>query len=201
MMVTDHKSVTWEGDPAALLALLYQSGRRCRYGQPGDLLWVRETFYAWGCWEVRHNAKKGRDEWHFVDITLETGRAYRYAADGDGLIPMPGRRRVAGGTPGWWKRPAIFMPRAASRILLEITSVRVERLQDISIEDAKAEGAWGPDKSIVGKVEKYFGIDVFAVNPIKAYQMLWETINSPDSWNANPWVWVVAFKVLKGGAS
>ena len=84
--------------------------------------------------------------------------------------------------------------RWASRITLEITSVRVERLQEISIEDAKAEGAWGPDDSIVQKVADYFGTDIFSANPRKAFQMLWESINGPDSWAANPWVWAIEFR-------
>ena len=86
------------------------------------------------------------------------------------------------------------MPRRASRITLEITSVRVERLQEISIEDAKAEGAWGPDDSIAQKVADYFGTDIFSANPRKAFQMLWESINGPDSWAANPWVWAIEFR-------
>lgn len=97
---------------------------------------------------------------------------------------------------GPWK-PGIHMFRHDSRLTLEITGVRVERLQDISIQDAKAEGAWGPDDSIVDKVATYFGIDVLAANPRLAFQMLWESINGPDSWQANPWVWAIDFKRLE----
>jgi hypothetical protein len=110
---------------------------RCPHGQPGDQLWVRETFFAFGRWETRFSAEKGRDEWHFVDMTLESGQRYLFEA------PEGWRRkqRAAGGaTPSWWRRPALFMPRAASRITLEITEVRVQRLQEISEADAVAEG-------------------------------------------------------------
>lgn len=165
----------------------------CPYGQPGDQLWVRETIYAWGRWETRYSPKKGRDEWHFVDMTLECGKAYEYPATGGQPQPMGGKRQRGGTTPAWWKRPTIHMPRRASRITLEITSVRVERLQEISIEDAKSEGAW-PDVSVVGDCADYFSIDVLAVNPRRAFQMLWERINGTESWAANPWVWVVEFK-------
>ena len=136
----------------------------CPYGKPGDRLWVRETF---GHFERNENFKPGCEVF--------------YRADGNCLELEP------------W-RPSIHMPRWASRITLEITSVRVERLQEISIEDAKAEGAWGPDDSIVQKVADYFGTDIFSANPRKAFQMLWESINGPDSWAANPWVWAIEFR-------
>jgi len=108
----------------------------CPYGKPGDQIWVKETFFAYGLWEKRFSAEKGRDEWHFVDMTAARDRAYQYAASNPDL-PLAKRR---GPTPGWWKRPAIFMPRSASRILLEVVSVRVELLNDISEADAQAEG-------------------------------------------------------------
>lgn len=160
---------------------------RCPLGQPRDRLWVRETFYAWGRWETRLSAKKGRDEWHFVDLT-ETSR-YRYAADGDGLIPMPGRREAAGVIPGWWKRPSIFMPHQASRIALEISGVRVQRLQDISTEDALAEGVnVHPDHHPKPATSIY--------SPVQAFRDLWESINGSDSWDENPWVWAINFAVI-----
>ena len=120
-----------------------------------------------------------RETWHDASSSLHSCALYR--ADGIDLH--------------WDKwTPSIHMPRWASRITLEITSVRVERLQEISIEDAKAEGAWGPDDSIVQKVADYFGTDIFSANPRKAFQMLWESINGPDSWAANPWVWAIEFR-------
>ena len=158
------------------------------YGGPSDQLWVKETFFAFGRWETRFSAKKGRDEWHFVDMTLECGHAYLYAADQEGPPASIQERRHSGVTPGWWKRPAIFMPRAASRITLEITGVRVERLQDISEADAMAEGSppgfWEYDNGEGTETAK------------ESYQCLWESINGPGSWDTNPWVWVVEFKVM-----
>ena len=116
---------------------------------------------------------------------------------GDAYVPDIHFRATDPDAPvlGRW-HPSIHMRRIDSRITLEITEVRVERLQDITIEDAKAEGAWGPDDSIVDKVAKHFGIDVFSANPCKAFQMLWEQINGQGSWAENPWVWVVDFKGL-----
>lgn len=184
-MVTDHVIKPWDGDAAALLGLLTKTGKACPYGQPGDRLWVRETFYAWGRWKTRYSPKKGRDEWHFVDMTLECGKAYEYPATGGQPQPMGGKRQRGGTTPTWWKRPTIHMPRAASRITLEITSVRVERLQEISEADAIAEGVQNSLHLPGGR----FANENFA--------HLWWTINGDGSWEANPWVWVVEFKRME----
>lgn len=80
--------------------------------------------------------------------------------------------------------PSIHMPRWASRINLEITGVRVERLQEISVSDAIAEGY---DGSIQSPVDP----------SIKWYSDLWESINGSGSWDTNPWVWVVNFRRIK----
>ena len=173
---------------------------RCPYGATGDRLWVRETFFAWGRWETRFNTKKGRDEWHFVDMTLESGRVFVHAADGMPAGYVAPHRGGVGC--GWWKRPAIFMPRAASRITLEITEVRVERLQDISEADALVEGiAYGPTCDEEGRGGGYHwnrtheDEDVYPT-AVQAYRQLWMGINGADSWDANPWVWVVSFRRL-----
>lgn len=174
--------------------------RCCPYGVPGDLLWVRETFFAFGRWVTRFNAKKGRDEWCFVDMTLETGRAYLF----DPPDGWKRHQRAAGGaTPSWWKRPSIFMPRVAARIVLEVTAVRVERLQDISEADSIAEGV-EPIVSANGGCRRWMHYAVpnegyssawkFAFN---SYASLWETINGPGSWDANPLVWVVEFRRVR----
>ena len=99
------------------------------------------------------------------------------------------------GQPGdWlWVKSSRFMPKAAARIILEITNVRVERLQDISEADALAEGTPG------AWVE---GDDAYYPNPNKGingffFKKLWESINGPGSWEANPWVWVVEFIKIK----
>lgn len=119
--------------------------------------------------------------------------AYRYAADSDELPHMLGRRD-AGTTPNWWKRPSIHMPRRASRIALENTQVRVERLQDISEADAQAEGV----------VTWRDGLEQIHVSmmssAVECYARLWESINGAGSWEANPWVWVVEFKPVAAGA-
>jgi hypothetical protein len=131
----------------------------CPYGQPGDRLWVRET---WG------------------EFRREPGRPI-YRADDP----------LALGSSNPWK-PSIHMPRCYSRITLEITGVRVERLQDISEADAKAEGA--PCVDEVSGHEVLFPQHSKAGTYRLGYRALWEQINGPGSWDANPWVWVVCFK-------
>jgi len=151
---------------------------QCPYGQPGDRLVVRETFFAYGRWETRYSAKKGRDEWHFIDMTVECDRAYQYAAENPDVPLAKGRGGVL---PGWCKRPAIHMPHRSARILLEIVGVRVERLNDCSDADAIAEGINRTNTSIAGYAKE-------------RYRRLWESINGAGSWDTNPWVWVVEFK-------
>ncbi|GGX33342.1 hypothetical protein GCM10007242_45630 [Pigmentiphaga litoralis] len=158
----------------------------CPYGEPGDRLRVRETFFAYGRWETRHNETKHRDEWRFVDMTIACGRAYHYAADGADLA-LSTRQ---GGAAGWHKRSALFMPRAASRIVLDVVSVRVERLNDCSEQDAMAEGI-GLDAEGIGMRAAADGEEAPAIS---AYRSVWESINGTGSWSANPWVWVVEFK-------
>lgn len=137
----------------------------CPYGQRGDRLWVRESFAHM----YRDNAQPEK----------RAPEDVAYMADN--LTPDPY-------VYGSWK-PSIHMPRWASRITLEITSVRVERLQDISADDARAEGC--PDRHIPGAEQA--SVDLLAK---LWYHDLWEQINGPDSWAANPWVWAIEFRRL-----
>jgi hypothetical protein len=104
------------------------------------------------------------------------GGGFIYRADYGNLTP------ISDGVGGPWK-PSIHMPRVASRITLEIVSVRVERLQDISEADAMAEG-----------VECCSGWIGHAGEPRRIFCDLWKSINGPESWAANPWVWVIEFR-------
>ena len=137
----------------------------CPYGQPGDRLWVRESL-------------------RFVRVGENYHEHAVYAADGVRVPRCPDLLpQFCDGMAFGLARsvPSIHMPRWASRITLEITGVRVERLQDISAADAWAEGiAYSPD-----------------VDPVHAYRELWEQINGPGSWDANPFVWVVEFRRAK----
>ena len=182
--------IEWEGVPCCGTGVWevpeYCADVPCPYGKPGDRLLVKETFFAYGRWETRFSAKKGRDEWHFIDMTEECGFSYLYAADNPDRTLAKGRGTLL---PGWHRRPAIFMPRRAIRIFLEVVSVRVERLQDISEADAIAEGATGGHGSIPGYL--------YAATPHEHYRHIWESINGAGSWDKNPWVWVVEFKRIE----
>ncbi len=149
------------------------SEQRCPYGQPGDRLWVRE---AW-------RALRRFDSMPPLDIEWRSMVAYE--AD----TPTGDYRQAPHGRMGKL-RPPIHMPRWASRITLEITGVRVERLQNISEADARAEGA--PELLSVdgGYLEHPMGCYR------DGFQHLWTSINGPGSWDTNPWVWVVEFRRL-----
>jgi len=148
-----------------------ECGLACPYGQPGDRLWVKETHW--------------RDD---EDVAI------LYAADPNDFEIVQ-RNKIDTGSPRYNWKPSIHMPRVASRITLEIVSVRVERLQDISEADAKAEGC---DQTGVGTGRFDANGNEQEVGSYSAsYYELWQSINGPGSWSANPRVWVVEFKVVK----
>jgi hypothetical protein len=147
-----------------------------RYAEPGDRLWVRETF---ALWDGGQHARRGRQGVSFrADCLTRSG-----AEDGDSA-----RARHDFGVK--W-RPSIFMPRWASRLTLEVTSVRVERLHEISEEDACAEGMM-PEKTRAGG--GWRGA-VRLETAREAFKRGWDSINGKRAaWASNPWCWVVGFQ-------
>lgn len=153
---------------------------RCPYGKRGDRLWVREAwaesdmadgtpviaYRAGGCIAI------GKNDPHGPDYLI---RAYTFNEDVH--------------AEAW--RPSIHMPRSASRITLEVTGVRVERLQDISEADAIAEGI----QELIDAGVDHDG------TPRDTFRKLWESINGPGSWESDTWVWVVEFRRVEGGAA
>lgn len=156
----------WDGNVGAPL--------KHRFGQPGDRLWVRETWARVPSTAYRHSTGVQQSE----DPT----------SDGMAAVYRAGWERSS---PGCW-RPSIHMPRWASRITLEVTSVRVERLQDITEADAIAEGLTRDGDGWRGAPE----LPWFA-SPIAAFRSLWESINGGGSWDENPFVWVVEFRRIE----
>lgn len=158
---------------------------RCPYGQPGDRLWVREAF-----------AIENTYDYHGDHSIPGDGRPIQKRDnDPDGGYWLIPHYRATDGEPHivsddheedddrtrW--RPSIHMPRWASRITLEIVSVGVERVQDISDADAFAEGI----QHVVNQGQHDDG------TARGAYRALWESINGERSWSVNPWVWVIEF--------
>lgn len=146
---------------------------QCPFGKTGDRIYVRETWRTLQKWD-NMAPRNLPDDIDKID----------YAAEGYSRNPLW----------AWGKsRPSIHMPRWASRILLEVVSVRVERLQDISEEDAKAEGV----EAICDTCNedcRPFGCGTCRPRFKHSFADLWETINGPGSWDANPWVWVIDVK-------
>lgn len=151
---------------------------RCPYGQPGNRLWVRETWQAFFDDEIASDRPRGPQHTMGIPARPDRKSFVFYRADGEVTDhPEHGKAR--------WM-PSIFLPRKYSRITLEITGVRVERLQDISTEDCIAEGITTTLR------------DHDAVCDLRdQFRELWQSINGPDSWDANPWVWVVEFKAVQ----
>lgn len=129
----------------------------CPYGQPGDRLWVRETFAVYGDKKM-----------HVI----------HYRADHPHHV----------GQKGMGYKPSIHMPRWVCRILLEITAVHVERLQDIREEQSRAEGYPAVREAETGGSD----LDTWLW-----FRSLWKSSNGAESWAANPWVWVIEFKQVE----
>lgn len=140
---------------------------KCPYGQVGDIIWVRET------WQHSLNPNE-----------------FAYRADCDNPLYLSKK----------WN-PSIFMPKKACRFFLKITDIRVERLQDISGTDAIKEGcvSYGPFGEFKGSPHPSGGVKKFRAysNPIDAYKCIWTSINGEESWNYNPWVWVISFERIE----
>ena len=141
---------------------------KCPYGQPRDRLWVRETIM------------KSKNKREHLGV---------YAADDSSILTSKFNLGTGETEVDWVchfkknKISAIFMPRWASRIILEITNIRVERLQEITLKDAIAEG-----------IKAEFVYDPEPEDDNAAFKYLWNSINKTYPWLSNPWVWVISFK-------
>ena len=164
----------------------------CPFGAVGDRLWVRETFATLGnedgCaidWDDNLVKGGGREAAHIYRASCEQrpGNYGLWSIPDDAFWkPHTDNMQYEGG----WV-PSIHMPRWASRITLEITGVRVERLQDISEQDAWAEGFEGYDDDVTGGKNGY-----------SEFCEAWMSIYGEESWQANPWVWVIEFRRVEG---
>ncbi|OPA88760.1 hypothetical protein BFW86_17110 [Pseudomonas fluorescens] len=159
----------------------------CPYGRPGDRLWVRETFTIesnrWADDPYSPPHKDGRPTQRYEDDKWD--QPHYKATDAEPKLWYDDRD-----SPGCRWKPSIHMPRWASRILLEVTDVRVERLQDIGEAQAKAEGI-KPSKHVEGWFA-YNDTATAFVSAAVAFGELWNSVGG--DWDTNPWVWVVEFK-------
>lgn len=153
---------------------------RCPYGKPGDRLWVKETWSAAIGWD----ATRPIDICERSPILYAADLSERFKDAWDECEPRTYGRR----------RPSIFMRRWMSRITLEIVSVRVERLQDISEADAIREGIKPVSFGLTDKGYEWDQNEDGTTTAKESYRALWESINGPGSWAANPWVWVIEFR-------
>jgi hypothetical protein len=187
----------------------------CPYGQPGDTLWVRESLYIWGFWRKDGLRKNGLPSWRFEEV------GQRADPDPDlGLIGSAHVRHLL----KFWLRPSIHMPRWASRITLRITDIRVERLHDVSEDDARAEGCearpfpepWWQGYRDLGDGQLFHQQAVgdtapdWMIEPKKmpptpwldqsardGFRSIWMGLHGPGAWDENPWVWVISFERVK----
>lgn len=141
---------------------------KCPYGQLGDVLWVRESWRTVGGYSEK------------PDYSVMSKKDFVYKANEDWNGPF---------------KPSIHMPKSACRIFLQVTDVRVERLREISEDDAVAEGANKMYEAGFGG----FYLDEPEIIDYDAdyrtgFKKIWQSINGVASWYANPWVWVISFK-------
>lgn len=191
---------------------------RCKYGIPGDQLYVRESWriVGWGEGDWKIEYKDGTSKWfdcpEEVTEVWESEHCIQCSDDCDkaGLLIGPDDTYILkdGIVPTRW-RPSIHMPRWASRIQLEIVSVRADRLQEISRDDAFCEGIspinpYKTDPDLPPGLPAVFPDyqdkrNWFMADPVRSFQSLWDSINAGRGfgWDTNPWVWVIEFRRIK----
>ncbi len=161
----------------------------CPYGKPGDLLWVKETCQIYGHCQQNGKTPTGRPAWRF-----STHSSHKVLYAGEFITPPKNRTTFAYRT-----RPSIYMPKWACRLWLEVLEVGVERVQDITLDGARAEGVQIPCTPD-GKALLEVGSRDDPEALMRAhYASLWDRLNAKRGygWFANPWVWRVTFKVAE----
>ncbi len=162
---------------------------KCPYGQVGDHLWCKETHYRFGHWVKNGITKTGKQKWRFKANDHEV---WFWDNPPTENVHRLGEKNAV----GWFKRSSLFLPREFSRLTLEITEIRVQRVQEISGDDALAEGV-SLDGAIVGhdyNIDSEYREGFL----IAQYRALWNSINGKKyPWESNPYVWAITFKVIR----
>lgn len=179
----------------------------CPYGKPGDRLYVKEAAWMWCERKPNGTTKTGKQKWFYAPLV---SAPVFYCADHPDKPKLNISHQNTGNEWGWRKKVGRFLPRWASRILLDKTNVRVERLNDISTDDAIAEGLKALTKD--GSLIKYGIPDLdghpgndnhgwhwrhWDADPKRAFRKLWESINGQESWDLNLFVWAIEFKIVE----
>lgn len=138
----------------------------CNYGQQGEILWVREGFLL---------SPDGCEILYLADLSSEEIKEYK--------------------SQGWKNKPSIHMPSYKTRMHLQIIKTRAERLNEITQEDAKAEGVAYNTKAQAWR--SYYSESSFMPSALDSFRTLWKSIHGQDSWMDNPWVWVIEFRRIK----
>lgn len=156
---------------------------RCKYGNPGDVLYVKETHYVYGRWYPNGHTDNGGTRWKFLPYPDE---AVRFDKPDD-VHPNTYRKD------GWYKRNALFMPASYARLFLRIEDIRVERLNQISEEDAIAEGVERiPVAPFIVRYLDYSGKQEYLESAAESFRTLWESIYGPGTFD-DRFVFVVKF--------
>lgn len=189
---------SWSWIPEKGILHFGMSQVACPYGKAGDVLKLKEAAWLW-CEKVRDGlTPKKRPKYRYVPVE---GAKVLYVADmpRDALKPATPQAVPADRVSGqfvWRLKIPRYLPAWAVRTRLQIVSVRVERLQDITEEDARAEGIepGGFGRQDQRLYKNYSRPLTFNLSPVESFRTLWESINGPDSWASNVWVWRIEFK-------
>lgn len=189
------RTLRWENQDADELRLV----AKCPFGVPGNRLWAKETWWTYPKPMTDKLLRDGADTW---PRWRHGGLLY------DADVSKTDQEEWT--ELGWVRKPSIHMPRWASRLALAITDVRVQRVQEISDDDVEAEGVIDAHESKWCRtVSPRYSQDGVCTDPGycecgnhsygEIFADLWNRINGPDAWQRNDWVWVVEYRVLKGG--
>lgn len=182
------------------------SSIKCPYGKIGDLIWVKETYYAYGKWEKNGKTKSNRQKWKFIESdSILDGEKEKYLFSdtlslANSFIKY---NRQSSSFPCWHKHPSLFMPKKAARTWLKITNIRIEQLKDISEHDAMKEGIMHTFTIADGLLfvdyldpKKNDRWNAYPISAKQSYMTLWDYIHGKGSWkqDEDKLVWVIDFK-------
>lgn len=171
--------------------------QECR-AEVGDLIWVKEAHYAFGWWETTDELTKKTHKPKRLFVRC-SAKPVSFEAPADVMTGQPEHQS------GWYKRSSLFLPKLDSRLTLRVTSFNIERLHDIDEAGAIAEGVERVSTEVRGPQNGYAFVDyaepIYAFKgsdaATQSYRTLWNSINGPDAWSANPWIDVTKFDVNK----